>query len=541
MAGVLPCDPLIDLLLEEIHGQGAGVEDCLIEGAQAELWTEGLFGLSAELGELDFSDGGGEGLGGLGDYVVDAFHCFRDSIVGIGQHGVRKDIIDGLLPRPVQSVDAGVGDGESGVVTVELKQAESLVWAGGYAGCFDVERPSIHERPVAGVAAEWRQRGRHGRKRVFIDVRQILRGIGLEAIVAGDRLVERAQVCKAELLREGEHGGFVLRNLMDGELVHLLRSERGGGALSDEEGVVSVSGGDGPEARVGAACGDVGSAEEEAEAQVGGLDLGADNGEDFVADEFTVGGGDGSRETLERRGVGRVGGLGVCDGVDQREHLLDGGLRGDTAFLNAEGGGVGGLLDGGRQLAEAGCVVVVVSDRGKAELRERADEINLRAAVGRDGHLPGLVLGGLLLRDEVADGERVTEGFLGAHAGGVDDAEAQEVLPSAVDSGIVGGDGVVGKVGVVAVVSKGGGELGMAGEAVLPELREDVIERGAAVGEGLRRRRHGWIGGEGSGIGGLLRGLALDGLGEGLGTGERRKRERNRKEDDEEFLHYLYL
>jgi hypothetical protein len=139
-------------------------------------------------------------------------------------------------------------------------------------------------------------------------------------------------------------------------------------------------------------------------------------------------------------------------------------------------------------LIEARDVVVVVLDGGEAEAGDELRQGEMEAVELVDGHLPGLEGGLLLVFDELADHEVLTEDLLIGEVGGVDFAEAAEVVAAAGELLVPGVDGVVGELVVEALVTDGGGEFGGVAEAVFPDLGEEAVEGFAAgfdVGGGL--------------------------------------------------------
>ena len=92
---------------------------------------------------------------------------------------------------------------------------------------------------------------------VAVEADELIGRLRVQFGIGGDGSAQGGEILKAELLRDDQHLGFVALDLVEPELVDGSGREVGGGALADEEGVVLVSVGQGPEAGIGAAGGDV--------------------------------------------------------------------------------------------------------------------------------------------------------------------------------------------------------------------------------------------------------------------------------------------
>ncbi len=55
MGRLLGCDPGSDSGVEDVEGQGAGVDDLIVEGAEVELRAEGLLGAGAEFEDFELA------------------------------------------------------------------------------------------------------------------------------------------------------------------------------------------------------------------------------------------------------------------------------------------------------------------------------------------------------------------------------------------------------------------------------------------------------------------------------------------------------
>ncbi len=227
----------------------------------------------------------------------------------------------------------------------------------------------------------------------------MLLGVGLE------RGGEGLEVGEAELMDDGEELGLVALDLVEADLVDLGGGLVGGGALADEEGVVGVAVGEGPDAGVFAAGGNVGVGEEFGEALVGGQDLRRDGVKHGSGDALLVFGADGRGEFFQGLGERSVGGLLRGDGLGLGEDLFHEVLRRGAVVVDA-GLHVGhGLGEVGGNFGEAGDVVVVVVGGVEGGVLDELGQVNLEAGVLVDGHLPLFELRALLVFDEGAEHE----------------------------------------------------------------------------------------------------------------------------------------
>ncbi len=117
-----------------------------------------------------------------------------------------------------------------------------------------------------------------------VGVEERVGGGGMQFGIGSDGGAQGGDIGIAELLRDDEHPGFVLRDLVEADLMNLGGGEVGGGAALDQEGVIRVAVGERPDAGIGAACGNVDALEEFREVLVGGVDLLCDGGDDGVVD-----------------------------------------------------------------------------------------------------------------------------------------------------------------------------------------------------------------------------------------------------------------
>jgi hypothetical protein len=163
--------------VEDVEGQGAGVDDLVVEGADVEFRAEGLLRAGAEFENLQLADFVAESLGGSGDIAVD---FGVDG--GVVETGVGVEVVDHLLAGPVLGVDAGVNDEPDAPEIVGFEAAEVgvriLIKADVFAQMLGVESPAFGVGSVVEVFAELGQAGE-------------LLGDGDLQVVAGQALVIR--------------------------------------------------------------------------------------------------------------------------------------------------------------------------------------------------------------------------------------------------------------------------------------------------------------------------------------------------------------
>ncbi len=196
-------------------------------------------------------------------------------------------------------------------------------------------------------------------------------GVGLERCIEGHLIGE------AQLVHDGQHLSLVAGDFVEADLVDL----RGGfiqrGGLADAEGVVGSAVGQGRDAGIGAAVGDVGYGEELGESLVGGENLCGDGFEEVPGDALAVCGGDGRGDFFQRQREWAVGGLlgGNLLGLD--EGLLHKELRRRAVVVQA-GLQVGhDLREGDGNLVEACDVVVVVGGVVEGGVRGELGQVEL--------------------------------------------------------------------------------------------------------------------------------------------------------------------
>ena len=118
------------------------------------------------------------------------------------------------------------------------------------------------------------------------------------------------QIGEAELLRDGQHFGFVFLDFVEADLVNLRGGQVGRGGAADEELVILCAVGQRRDAGLVATGGNVADLEEAGEAHVGGQDFFGDGGEHFGLDALLLGRRRWRRgKLLERQGERRVFGF----------------------------------------------------------------------------------------------------------------------------------------------------------------------------------------------------------------------------------------
>ena len=129
-----------------------------MEGPDIEFWTEDLLGARAELDDFELSDFVAQCLAGPGDVTVDL-----GLDVGVVHRGVRAEIVEHLLARPVHGMDAGIDDEADGAPGIGLESSVVgpgvLVKADVLAEALGIESPAFGVGGVVNVLAEVRKSG----------------------------------------------------------------------------------------------------------------------------------------------------------------------------------------------------------------------------------------------------------------------------------------------------------------------------------------------------------------------------------------------
>ena len=93
-----------------------------MEGANVECVSQCRFGLAPQVPQGEFADLVGKRLAGPGNVAVD---LGADLVHRQGR--VRRQVVDGLLPRPALRMDAGIDDQPAGAPHLVGKTAEVIV------------------------------------------------------------------------------------------------------------------------------------------------------------------------------------------------------------------------------------------------------------------------------------------------------------------------------------------------------------------------------------------------------------------------------
>ena len=294
------------------------------------------------------------------------------------------------------------------------------------------------------------------------------------------------QIREAEFVGYGEHLGFVIRDLLLTDFMYLLRCQISCRALADQKCVERLAIGERPDAGFCAAFRFILGLKELAEAGVSGQNLAGDG----VRDRLFVGGLIGwrhaRRELLDRQGEWRVFGFLGGDGVGLHDCLIDEIFRDHAVVVHASHQVRRDLFEGCGDFFQTRDVVVVILLRIKTELGDESRQGEMQTVHLADGHLPGLELGCFLSADKITDEDVFAQLLLVAEVGGVDGAKAIEEGAAAIESGIVGFDGVVAELIVIALVADHGRHFRRMLELIFPVVGENLVQVCGALSGWLR-------------------------------------------------------
>ena len=345
------------------------------------------------------------------------------------------------------------------------------------------------ERRLGKRAEKLRQLGLH---RLQIAAIRVEQRIGRSRVQLGIRLqafAETLQVLEAELLRDGQHLGFVFLHFVQADLVNLVRGQVGGRGLLDQKLVVLLSVGQGVDAGLGASRGNVAHLKKTREAQVGGQILFRDRIQHCGLDALLLGGGNRGGKVFERQGQRRVFGLLIGELLHLVERLFQQVLRRHAPVLHADRHVLSHLRKCRGQRMQPRDPVVVIFHRGETQHGRQPRIVVVDAAHLVHRHLPLLELRAFLVQFEFAHEQILARLLLVGEPGGVDRRQAQQKLLLPRQRVIHRLHGVVAGLVVVALVAEGRGKLGIVLELVLPVLVEEIAEGLAAVFKRDRRRR----------------------------------------------------
>ncbi len=145
--------------LEEVEGEGSGVENFVVEGADVEAGAELVASFFAEFSDFELAEFVGESLTGVGDVAV-GFGLGERLVDVVAEH-----VIDDLLAGPAHVVKAGVDDEADGAEEFRVEAAVVadgvLVEADLLAELFRVKCPALDVGGGAAAAefSEARQAG----------------------------------------------------------------------------------------------------------------------------------------------------------------------------------------------------------------------------------------------------------------------------------------------------------------------------------------------------------------------------------------------
>ena len=170
---------------------------------------------------------------------------------------------------------------------------------------------------------------------------------------------------------------------------------------------------------------------------------------------------------------GESSGFLICQLLDLLESLFEEKLRRDALVVDADRHVGRDLVEGLGNRVQAGDPVVVVLDRGEAELSHELRIDRIDAAHLVNGHLPRFELGGLLVVGEAADEEFAADLVLVREPGGIDGSELQQEFLLSRKPFVDRLYGVVRDLVVVSLVADVGGELGLPLKIFFPIIVEE--------------------------------------------------------------------
>src|SRR5215831_12426465 len=115
----LRIDIFLALFVEEFERKRAIAQNHIVKFADIELWAEFLFGLLAELHDLELAHFVSESLRGPGDVAID-----------FGQRNLRRVLLEKsnrLLACPAHGVNAGVDDQANGAEAFACETTKAIV------------------------------------------------------------------------------------------------------------------------------------------------------------------------------------------------------------------------------------------------------------------------------------------------------------------------------------------------------------------------------------------------------------------------------
>ena len=138
---------------------------------------------------------------------------------------------------------------------------------------------------------------------------------------------------------------------------------------------------------------------------------------------------------------------------------------------------------------QTGDPVVVILDRGEAQLRRKVGVRGVDAAELVDGHLPILELSALRVVGKLAQHQFATGLLLVGEPCGINGRQAHHVVLFALQPDVFRLDGIVVDAVVVALVAQPGGKLRGVLQRRLPVLLKEIVESLAVGLDGSRLRR----------------------------------------------------
>src|ERR1700733_707035 len=145
--------PSVDVRLQNVEGNGAGLQHGVVEFADVECRALLLLGFRSQLSNFELAELVREGLTGPDDVAIDF-----DGDVLIGFAGIVFEKLNRLFPAPAHRVHPGIDDEADRAPHLVRQLAEFRIRifeeAELFAEAFGIQRPAFDERGVTDVLAE---------------------------------------------------------------------------------------------------------------------------------------------------------------------------------------------------------------------------------------------------------------------------------------------------------------------------------------------------------------------------------------------------
>ncbi len=299
---------------------------------------------------------------------------------------------------------------------------------------------------------------------------------------------EAGQVLEPQFLGNGQHLGLVLTNLVEANLVNLLRRQAGCGRALDQKPVVLRPVGKGIDSGRRAPRRHVARLKEARKAQVRRQHFLTDRLQHLRLDALLLRRGNCSGKLLERQRQRRVLRLLTSQLLHLLQRLFEQILRRHAAVVHADRHVLDHLRKSEGERVQPRNPVVVIFHRRKAQLRRqpRIGVVDARPLVDR--HLPLFKLRALFVQLETANQQFLACLLVVCKSCWIDRRQPQQQLLLLGQPFVYRAHTIIGDLVVVPLVANLRGILGIAFQPVLPVLVEQIAQSLAPLLERLRRR-----------------------------------------------------